>query len=297
MYDLRNAELYFKKKTLVIFEAPSPSDDADLFFPDSPVFSLQKGVTLRDDEHATPLEPLDNPGRGDALKNAISSIPKIPSEVSPSKILESGRVDEENCLAKTAVNEMVGTQQKGDSNTPIAFIPVKDVCTQTCDMAVQGVPDAHRKVDGSTQTSVDVKEQASATDHQPRKSAATSQLSKLKPLPGSSTCVSTEAEKESSLFISLDDIYLQVADNRSASFGGSLSAAFTRAEDSDLSQNSVEKFVVATRNHENEKNNETHGLPRQKKNCLFRFFSWLTGKCSRRRRRKSVRRGECLNAV
>ena len=295
--DLRNAKLFFKKKTLDAFEAPQPSDDADLFFADNPVFSLQKGDTQRDDERALPLELLDNPVPDDALKKAASFIPKIPYEVSPVKILESHRVDEENCLAQTAPNKMADTEQKCDSISPIAFLQAKDVCTQTCDMAVQRVPDAHRKVDVGTQTSVDVNEQASATDDQSTKSAATSQLSELKPLPGLSTCVSTEAEKESSLFISLDDISLQVADNKSVSFGGSLSAAFTRAEDSDLSQNSVENLLEATRNHENDENNETRGLPRQKKNCMFRFFSWLAGKCSRRRRRKSSRRGECLNAV
>jgi len=295
--ELRDAKLFFKGKRFDIFEAPSPSEDADLFFADNPVFSLQKGDTQRDDEHTTPLELFDDPGRGDALKNATSFIWKIPNELSSAKILESRRVDEEDCLAQTAANEMDGTKQKCDSISPIAFIPAKDVCTQTCDMAVQRVPDAHRKVDVGTQTSVDVKEQASATDDQSTKSAATSQLNELKPLPGLSTCVSTEAEKESSLFVSLDDISLQVADNRSVSFGGSLSAAFTRAEDSDLSQNSVENLVEATRNHENDENNEARGLPRQKKNCMFRFFSWLAGKCSRRRRRKSSRRAECLNAV
>jgi len=295
--DLRNAKLFFKKKSLGTCEAPSPSDDADLRFVDNPVFSLQKGNTQGDEEHATPLELLDNPGRGDALKNATSFIPKIPNEVPFVKILENRRVDEEDCLAQTAANEMAETEQKCDSISPIAFIQAKDVSTQTCDMAVQRIPDAHGKVDVSTQTSVDVKEQASATDGQSSTSAATSQLSEFKPLPGLSTCVSTEAEKESSLFISLDDISLQVADNGSVSFGGSLSAAFTRAEDSDLSQNSVENLAEATRNHENEKNNETRGLPRQKKNSMFRFFSWLAGKCSRRRRRKSSRRGECLNAV
>jgi len=295
--DLRNAKLRFKKKTSDIFEASSPSDDADLFFADIPVFSLQKGDTQHDDEHATPLELFDNPVPVDALKNATSFIPKIPNEVSPVKMLESRRVDEEDCLAQTAAIEMAETEQKCDSISPIAFMPAKDVCTQTCNMAVQRVPDAHRKIDVDTQTSVDVNEQASATDDQSTKSGATSQLSELKPLPGLSTCVSTEAEKESSLFISLDDISVQVAYNKSVSFGGSLSTAFTRAEDSDLSQNSVENLVVATRNHQNEKNNETRGLPRQKKNCMFRFFSWLAGKCSRRRRRKSARRGECLNAV
>ena len=295
--DLHIAKHFFKKKTLDIFEAPSPSNDAVLFFADSPVFSLQKVNTQRYDEHATPLELFDNPGRGDALKNATSFIREIPNETSLVKILESRRVDEEDCFSQTSANEVVGTQQKCDSIFPVVFIPAKDVCTQTCNMAVQRVPDAHKKVDVGTQTSVDVKEQASATDDQSTKSAATSQLNELKPLPGSSTCVSIEAEKESSLFISLDDISVQVADNRSVSFGGSLSAAFTRAEDSDLSQNSVENLVEATRNHENDENNETRGLPRQKKNCMFRFFSWLAGKCSRRRRRKSSRRAECLNTV